>query len=127
VLSTCPAIELRDARKSVEHAHRALALSPKNADYWATLGTAQYVAGDYAAAIASLEDAQNHFGGRLPSDAKLVLAMAHYQLGDGDLGREIYQEVIDELNNKKTYSEWYKMEFRSLRAEADRLFAAPPQ
>jgi tetratricopeptide (TPR) repeat protein len=126
VLSTSPANELRDARKSVEHAHRALKLSPENADYWATLGTAQYVAGDYAAAIASLEDAQNRFGGRLPSDAKLVLAMAHYRLSDADLGREIYQEVIDELNNKKTFSEWYKMEFRSLRAEADRLFAAAP-
>jgi hypothetical protein len=52
--------------------------------------------------------------------------MAHYQLGDRDRGREIYQQAVDKLGSKNTYSYWYTMEFRALRVEADQMFAVPP-
>jgi hypothetical protein len=35
-------------------------------------------------------------------------------------------ETVDALDNMKTYSEWYKMEFRVLRADADQMLAVPP-
>jgi tetratricopeptide (TPR) repeat protein len=126
VLSTCAAKELRNPNRAVHYAQRALSLTPENPDYWANLARAQFEAGDYRAAIVSTEEGRKYFGDRLPSDAKLVLAMAHHQLGDSLRGREIYRETVDELDNKKTYSEWYKTEFRVLRADADQLFAATP-
>jgi tetratricopeptide (TPR) repeat protein len=126
VLSTCPVRELRNPHQAVDHARRALTLSPDNADYRVVLAAAQYGTGDYEGALASTEEARKLVGNSLPSDAKLVLAMAHHQLGDARRGHEIYHETVDELDNTKTYSEWYKMEFRVLRAEADQMFAVPP-
>jgi serine/threonine protein kinase len=126
MLSTCPVEQLRDPSRAVEYAQRALQLSPDNADYLATMARAQYVAGDYQAAIASTENARQLFDNSLPSDAKLVLAMAHFQLGDSHRGHEIYRETVDELENKNTYSYWYTMEFRVLRTDADQMFAVPP-
>jgi serine/threonine protein kinase/Flp pilus assembly protein TadD len=125
VLSSCPAKALRNPQQAVDHAHRALELSPDNPDYKFVLAMAQYEAGDFDAAITSLEEARRQSDDRLPGDAKLVLAMALCQTGEQQRGREVYERTIDELDNKKTYSEWYKMEFRVLRADADQMFAAP--
>jgi tetratricopeptide (TPR) repeat protein len=127
VLSTSPAKELRNPDRAVSHAHRALQLSPDNPDYWVVLATAQFVVGDYKAARASTDQAQKYLGDRLPSDAKLVLAMALYQSGARDEGREMYGQTVAEIESKQTYSEWYKMEFRVLRADADRMFSDSPE
>jgi serine/threonine protein kinase len=126
MLSTCPVEQLRDPSRAVEYARQALQLSPENADFWTTQARAQYAAGNFEAAIMSTEKAQQHFGDSFLSDAQLVLAMAHYQLGDRERGREIYQQAVDKLGNKNTYSYWYTMEFRVLQAEAEQMFALPP-
>jgi Flp pilus assembly protein TadD len=58
LLATCPDLKLRDAKRAVELAKKAVELTPKEGNYWNTLGVAQYRASNWKDAIAALEEIQ---------------------------------------------------------------------
>jgi tetratricopeptide (TPR) repeat protein len=102
-LATCPDAAQRDPKRAVELAAQAAKLDPKEANIIGTLGTAQYRAGDHAAAIASLEKALS-----LRKDEKvggayngLFLAMARWHTGDKDTARKDYERALARLSEEK--------------------------
>ena len=83
------------------------------------LGWAQYREQDYSACIKSLEDAvapRKAPPGGEPSQW-LVLAMAHWQLGNKDRARELYDHSLTWFSQHQPTDEL----IRSLQAEAERL------
>jgi serine/threonine protein kinase len=88
VLATCPNPHLRDATEAVRLASQAVALAPRGADCWRTLGVACYRAGDWQEALTALQKAR-----ALGSDGWewFYLAMAGWQLGDRQQARAWYE------------------------------------
>ena len=82
------------------------------------------VARDYSRAIMLMEKAGSLYSGQLPLSGKLLLALGYLHSGDPERGRELDERAISELNDSCTYSYWYSIEFRALRAEADQTFIA---
>jgi tetratricopeptide (TPR) repeat protein len=89
LLATCPDPGLRDPRRAVEWARKAVAREPANAMLSRTLGVALYRAGDWKGAVAALETTA---GTRHRSflDGWFFLAMARWQLGDKEGARREY-------------------------------------
>src|SRR5262249_7315997 len=54
ILATCPDQGLRDAKRALALANRAVELKPEVATFWNTLGVALYRARDWKAAVAAL-------------------------------------------------------------------------
>jgi tetratricopeptide (TPR) repeat protein len=50
LLATCPQTDLRDPKRAVDCAHRAVELEPHNGNFWNTLGVAYYRTGDWTRA-----------------------------------------------------------------------------
>jgi tetratricopeptide (TPR) repeat protein len=103
-LATASDEKLRDPIRAIELAKKAAFLSPKEADYWGTLGTARYRTGDWKGASADLERA---IGLRRPEDPMnanegFFLAMAHWQLGSKDKARDWFAKSVQwmEKGNK---------------------------
>jgi serine/threonine protein kinase/Flp pilus assembly protein TadD len=112
-LATRPDAGHRDPGRAVEFAKAGGALVFSGSD---VLGVAQYRAGDWKAAVATLGGAvQTHFGRE--NGAGFFLAMAHWQLGEKDRARQRYQEAL-----AWTYTHRPKdKELLRFRAEAARL------
>jgi hypothetical protein len=53
LLSTCPALHLRNADRAVDFAQKSVDRTPHVGRYWHLLGVAQYQAGRWAEAIES--------------------------------------------------------------------------
>lgn len=51
---SCPDPQYRDLSRAVELAHKAIELAPEQADFWTTLGAAQYSAGEFPQALTTL-------------------------------------------------------------------------
>ena len=96
-LVTCPELQFRDAAKALNHAQKAVALEPANADYAALLGMAQYRSGDSQAAVGSLEKAIERGPARYLVHAKMFLSMAHQQLGHATAAHRWYQQALAEM------------------------------
>ena len=82
--------------QAVKLAERAVALEPKNGDYWNTLGVARYRNGEFQKAIAALEksvELGNNPDTYYRATDFLFLAMAHHQLGDDDSARRDYSQA----------------------------------
>jgi tetratricopeptide (TPR) repeat protein len=124
VLVACPAIEFRNADVSLDYAKRALQLDPKNFDYWWWYGIAQYRSGRYQASVESIERGQDLNQGVLNPITTIVLALAHWQLGNHELARELYRQSMEEVR-KSPDIVYFAPEFRVLRAEADSMFELP--
>jgi len=77
---------------AVRLAEKAVQFSPQNGDYWHTLGTARYRAGDFQGAIVDLEKSILLKGG----DASdfCFLAMSHWKLGDAERSRQYFQQAV---------------------------------
>jgi eukaryotic-like serine/threonine-protein kinase len=85
--------KVRRPKKAVEIAKQAIALSPKEADYWHTLGIAHYRAGNWRAAITALNTSIWLQSDR-PSDAYwLFISMAYWQLGEKEEARKCYDKA----------------------------------
>src|SRR5262249_21231244 len=77
----CNDPRVRNADKALGLAKKAVELAPEEANCWNTLGVASYRAGDWKAAISSLEKSMKLRKGGTSFDW-FFLAMAHWQLGD---------------------------------------------
>jgi tetratricopeptide (TPR) repeat protein len=123
LLATCPTTELRDAPQAVELAKQAVARAPTNAAFWTTLGVAQYRAGDWPAAVASLEKSMQLGRGGDAADW-FFLAMAHWQSGAKDKARPWYDRAVGWTEKNGPKDE----ELGRLRAEAAALLglSRPP-
>src|SRR5262249_17826469 len=106
----------RDPHRTVAMARESVELMPKNADYWKTLGVAQYRAGDWGTARTALEKSLALGKG---GDGSLwcFLAMAHWQAGDKPEARRWYDRAVKWKEKSKTRLE----ELRRFRAEAEAL------
>jgi tetratricopeptide (TPR) repeat protein len=120
LLATCAAPELRDARRAVELARKAAARAPQNGNFWNTLGVAQYRAGDWPAAAASLEKSMQFRRGGDASDW-FFLAMTCWQSGDKDKARQWYGRAVRWTEKNQPKDE----ELGRFRAEAAALLGLP--
>src|SRR5262249_24593291 len=93
LLANCPEAKVRDPRRAVEVARRAVQLEPKQGTYWSTLGVAHYRAGSPKEAVAALEKSVELRNGGDGFDG-LFLAMAHWRLGDRDRARKWYDRAV---------------------------------
>jgi tetratricopeptide (TPR) repeat protein len=90
-LSTAADVAERDPIKAVKLAQLAIELHPHFAKIWNNLGVAQYRAGNWQAAVETLEKADS----MLPAgdrEHRMFLAMAHWQLGDKDKAHARYAQ-----------------------------------
>jgi WD40 repeat protein/tRNA A-37 threonylcarbamoyl transferase component Bud32/Tfp pilus assembly protein PilF len=112
-LVTLPGYETRDASRAVELARKAVNLSPQWM-CWNTLAVAQYRAGQWKAAIESLDKSMEL--GETVTDW-FFLAMAHWRLGHKDEARQWYRKAVEWTEKNKCDDE----ELRLFRNEAAEL------
>jgi tetratricopeptide (TPR) repeat protein len=100
VLSTISDTKLRNPRRAIELASAVVNAVPTRGDYRGTLGTAQYRAGEWRAAIANLEqaiqlrkadEARHAFNG-------FFIAMSHWRLGEKNEALEWYDKSVAWMN-----------------------------
>jgi tetratricopeptide (TPR) repeat protein/serine/threonine protein kinase len=118
LLVTCPDAKLRDPRRAVEAAKKAVALAPRQADYWTTLGVSYYRAENWKASIEALEKAitlQKNSNGAVPE--WFFLAMAHWQMGHEAGSRQWYKRAAEWMDKHAPEDE----ELKRFRAEAAAL------
>jgi serine/threonine protein kinase/tetratricopeptide (TPR) repeat protein len=121
-LATCPDVKLRNPKRAVDLAQRAVALAPKDGSIWNTVGVAHYRAGDWKACLAALEKVPEF----LPSATSwdwFFQAMAHWQLADKDRARQYYQLAVDWMDKNRPKNE----ELGRIRAEAAALLGIAEQ
>jgi tetratricopeptide (TPR) repeat protein len=124
VLATSPDLPVRDPAAAIAEARKALELAPQQGSVWNTLGVAQYRAGDWKAAIASLEKSMELRSGGDSFDW-FFLAMAHAQCGERERARAFFDRAGKGMERMKPQAE----ELRRLRAEAAGLLGVedPPR
>jgi tetratricopeptide (TPR) repeat protein len=93
--------KFRDPGRAVQLAKRAVELAPTESSYWNTLGTAQYRAGDWHAAIEALKKSEGLTPGRFTSDNAFFLAMAHWQLGEQDEALHWHGQAVKWIEKNK--------------------------
>jgi superkiller protein 3 len=116
LLATCSDAKLRDPQQAVTLASKAVELDPKQGEWWNTLGVAHYRAGDAKAAIATLHKSMELRRGGDGNDW-FFLAMAHWQLGEKDKARELYDRAVEWMDKNQPKNE----NLRRFRAEAAKL------
>jgi WD40 repeat protein len=136
-LATCPDRKIRNHRRAVELASKAVVLlgavpgqanSGRDASYPDTLGVAYYRAGNWKAATATLELLIAHRF-YVPS-TRFFLAMAYWQLGAKEKARQMYNQAVlwMEKHQQKARQEpiqgWWSMEQYKQQAEELRRFRA---
>jgi serine/threonine protein kinase/Flp pilus assembly protein TadD len=123
LLAACPEPKVRDPRRAVELARKAVEVAPKEGSCWNTLGVAHYRTGDWKAAVTALEKSVAFSMGGDAVD-HLFLAMAHWQLGDRDEARKSYAQAVGWLEKNKRTLENNKPaleEIRRFRSEAEEV------
>jgi tetratricopeptide (TPR) repeat protein len=116
LLATAADPQLREAEEAVAHAKKAVELAPRVGGYFNTLGVAQYRAGDYRAAIEALKKSMELGAGGGAHDF-FFLAMAYWQLGDGEESRRWYEKAVGWMAENKPDDE----ELRRFQTEAAEL------
>jgi tetratricopeptide (TPR) repeat protein len=99
-LAVCPDPRFRNPPRAVELAQQAVAQFPQNGWYRAVLGVAQYRNGQWQAAIASLENA-NQLRRDVYEGFWLYLAMAHWQLGEREAARACYDRAVGLIKSRE--------------------------
>jgi tetratricopeptide (TPR) repeat protein len=116
LLATCANPTLRDPRRAVELAKKAVELEPANGDYWRTLGAAHYCSGEWMLAIRCLKKSRD-----LDKDNNgldyFFLAMASWQLGEKDQARRWYGQGVQWMDKNRPKDET----FQRFRSEAAKL------
>jgi tetratricopeptide (TPR) repeat protein/serine/threonine protein kinase len=123
LLTTCPDPRHRDAKRAAEAARKLIELGDEY-NGRTFLGWAEYQAGDYKASVASLEKAMTVSRPKPGGGAGqwLVLAMAHWRLGNKDEARRWYDRAARSLDGQKNPPD----HLARFRAEATELLGADP-
>jgi len=116
VLATCGDPKLRDPRRAVDHARKAVELEPANSSSWHTLGVAYYRAGEWKAAHEAL-DKTLAIQKWATSWDWFFLAMAHCRLGNKAQARDYYAKAVKWMEQNALNDE----ELRRFRGEAEQL------
>ncbi len=117
LLATSPDPKVRDPRRAVELAKKAVELAPTDGNSWKTLGAVHYRAGDWNAAVLALKNSMDLWKGG-DSLNWLFLAMAYWQLGDKDQARHWYGKAVQWMDKNQPKND----ELRRFRSEAAELF-----
>jgi tetratricopeptide (TPR) repeat protein len=115
LLATCPDAKVRDPKRAVELAQKAVELDPRGS-YWNTLGVAQYRAGNFQEALAALGKSMELQEGGNSFDWFFV-AMVHWRLDRKDEARQWYNKAVAWMEKHQPKNE----ELRRFRAEAEEL------
>ena len=92
-LATCADLRWRDTVQALRLAQKAVRADPRKGEYWAALGKAQYRAGNWKDALASLtKSLQLHEGPYVYE--WYFLAMTCWQLGQKEQARDWYHKAI---------------------------------
>jgi WD40 repeat protein/tetratricopeptide (TPR) repeat protein len=116
---------IRDPRKALPLAERAVKLPRGQATYHNTLGVAYYRNGRYRDAITELEASLKGGGGQSDGFDLYFLAMCHHQLGEMALAKECFGRAARWEEGRKLPAA-QKEELREFRAEAEKALGAPP-
>jgi len=121
-LATSSDGNLRDPRRALELAKKAVELAPQG-NSWNTLGVAYYRAGEWKAAIEALNKSMDLSNGGDAFDF-FFLAMAHWQQGDKDEAQKWHEKAVQWMQKNEEALKKDKMhdeELRRFRAEAEEL------
>lgn len=116
LLATCSDLAIRDANRALELAKRTVELSPRQRQYWNTLGIAYYQASDWQSSINALQKSMEIHNDGDAFDW-LLLAMSHWQLGNQEEARRWYDRAIAGMRQSDLTNEG----LTALRREAARL------
>jgi tetratricopeptide (TPR) repeat protein len=108
----------RDPQQAVELAKKAVKVAPQVANFWDSLGVAEYRAGNWQPAIDALEKATQLTDGG-DACAWFFLAMAHHQLGDLDEAQQSFNKGVEWIDKNASQIEHLR---RSRAAEVESLF-----
>ncbi len=110
--------------EAIDLAKKAVKTTPTAANYWGTLGTAHYRAGQWNDALAAFQQAAKLRKGGNSLDW-FYLAMIHGQLGEKEQGRKWYDQAVEWMEKNAPDDGG----FQYLRAESAKLLGikvAPP-
>jgi tetratricopeptide (TPR) repeat protein len=118
--ATWPDEKLRDPKRAVEEASKAVKLSPAEAWLWTMLGIAYLRDGQPEEAIHNIRESQK----REKSDgySLFYLAMAQWQSGAKDEARQTYDRAVAwKQNRPPDYRDVSELELRRMQTEAAKL------
>jgi tetratricopeptide (TPR) repeat protein len=116
-LATCADGRFRDPALAVEHAEKAVALTPGEGTFWNTLGVAHYRAGHWQDSKAALEKSMQLMRGSSEGFNTLFMAMVQWRLGKQEAARRSLRQGIAWIGQHYARSP----ELRRFRAEAEQL------
>jgi serine/threonine protein kinase/WD40 repeat protein/Tfp pilus assembly protein PilF len=116
---------LRDPERAVELAREAVSKAPDTAIYLNTLGVAQYRAGRFAAAIATLENSLTAGKGQADAFDLFFLAMARQQLGEIARARADFDRAVTWRRDHPNLSQQWTTELDTFQAEARAVLDVP--
>ena len=116
LLATCADPRLRDGKRAVELAKKAVELEPKQGMWWNTLGAAHFGPATGRRRSAAMDKSMELGKGGDGNDW-FFLAMAHWQLGDKTQARSWYDKAIPWMEKNQPKNE----ELVRFRAEAAAL------
>jgi eukaryotic-like serine/threonine-protein kinase len=114
--------KLRDPKKALPLAQKAVDLTRGGATYLNTLGVAQYRLGQYPQALGTLERSVREGRADTRGFDLFFLAMCHQRLGHADRARECYDRAVEWVRERegKLSAQWAE-ELKTFRAEAEEL------
>src|SRR5207253_428316 len=89
-----PGRDAKSASRALTWAQKAVALAPKVASYWNTLGVASYRVEEWKAAIRALKKSEELAPGQHLGWNAFFLAMAHWRLGEKEPARKEYEHAV---------------------------------
>ncbi len=122
LLATTSDLKLRDPQAALAHARQAVELQPQTRNHWSNLGVALLRTGNSQAAVEALEKA-DQMAKNGDHVHRFFLAMAYWQTGAQDKGRQAYDQGVQWMNKNRPQDEV----FRRFRAEAEELLGITSQ
>jgi tetratricopeptide (TPR) repeat protein len=125
LLSNCPDARLRNPRRAVELAEKAVQIEPNAANYWTALGVARYRESQWQEARTAL-DRSLEIGTHVVGFISLweteaidwfFLAMSNWQLGQQDQARQCYDRAVEWMEKRPRHD----AQLLRFRAEAEEL------